>query len=111
MKTFAITIELKSDPILIKKYIDYHKSVWPEVKASVARTGMRNVKIFMLGTRLVQIFEAEDAFEPRRDMMEYIADPKSKQWDEMMSEYQKPVLEAQEGEWWAQMTLVYDSNW
>ncbi len=110
MKTFAITIELKQNPLMIDKYLEYHKNVWPEVKASVEKTGMRNVKIFMLGTRLVQIFEAEDGFDPRRDMMKYTSNTKAREWDEMMRKFQQPVPEAQEGEWWAQMRLVYDSN-
>ncbi len=110
MKTYALTIELKPDPDVIKKYLDYHKAVWPEVKAAVGRTGMRNVKIFMLGTRLVQIFEAPDGFDPRKDMMKYIEDAKAQEWDAMMREYQQPVPDAQAGEWWAQMSLVYDSN-
>lgn len=111
MKTYALTIDLKCDPRLIEKYAQYHARVWPEVRAAVARTGMRNVKIFLLGTRLVQIFEADDGFDPRRDMMEYTKDPRAREWDEMMHEFQQPVPEARQGEWWAEMRLVYDSNW
>lgn len=111
MRTFAITIELKNDPAIIERYMNYHKNVWPEVRAAVAKLGIRDVKIFQLGTRLVQIFCADDDFSPRRDMQKYTADPKAMEWDEMMREFQKPVAEAKKGEWWAEMSLVYDSNW
>jgi L-rhamnose mutarotase len=110
MKTFAVTIDLKPDPELIRKYLEYHKNVWPEVKKSVAKTGMRNVRIFKRGTRLFQVFDAEDDFNPRRDMVKYLDDPKAREWDEMMCQFQQPVPEVREGEWWAQMELVYDSN-
>lgn len=110
MKTFAMTIDLKDDPENIKKYLEYHKNVWPEVRRAVKNVGMKNVRIFRLGTRMVQIFEAPDDFNPVTDVLKYAEDPIVKKWDDMMNEFQSPLANRQAGEWWAQMELVYDSN-
>lgn len=112
MKVFAITIDLKDDSEIFKEYDAYHKAVWPEVKAAVAAIGIRNVKIFRLGNRLVQVFEAEDAFVPKTDMPKYSqGNPTVEKWDAMMQEFQVPLSSRQPGEWWAEMKMVYDSNW
>jgi L-rhamnose mutarotase len=112
MKTFAITIDLKDDPQVIALYDQYHSQVWPEVRKAVEAIGVRNVKIFRLGTRLVQIFEAADNFDPRVDMPKYAEGNETVQkWDSMMSDFQVPLPDRKPGEGWALMTLVYDSNW
>ena len=107
MKTFAYTLELVDDPDMIAKYREYHKNVWPEVLKGIRETGVLRSKIFLLGNRLFMIVEAEDSY-CAQTLQSYTADPKSKEWDELMRCFQKPVREAKEGEWWAEMDLVYD---
>jgi len=107
MKTFAYTLELKDDPDLIAKYKEYHKKVWPEVLNGIRKTGVLRSKIFLLGNRLFLIVEAEDSYNAGT-LQSYTSGPKEKEWDELMRTFQKPVKDARQGEWWAEMELVYD---
>ena len=110
MKTYAYTLDLKKDPGLIAEYIEYHRNVWPEVLESLKKTGIRNDRIFILGTRLFMLIEADDDFDPKLDLQNHAAGLREKEWEDRMSKFQLPVEEAGEGEWWAQMELVFDMN-
>ena len=110
MKTYAMTIDLKNDPEILALYEEYHSNVWPEVRQAVKKVGMENVRIFRFGTRLVQIFDARDDFDITKDIDAYAEDPVVRKWDTMMNGFQVPLNGRREGEWWAEMELVYDSN-
>lgn len=108
MKTYAYTIELKKDPGLIAQYIDYHRKVWPEVLKSLKKSGIKSDRIFLLGTRLFMVMEAEEDLHLQEDIQDHAAGVKEKEWEELMREFQVPVEEAAEGQWWTQMELVFD---
>ncbi|NJD02818.1 MAG: L-rhamnose mutarotase [Ruminiclostridium sp.] len=105
MKTYAYTINLKNNPEAYKKY---HRAVWPEIIECNRKLGIIRSKIFLLGTRVFMIIETEDSFDPVKDLQNYASGPREKEWDALMCTFQEPVPEAAEGEWWAQMELVFD---
>ena len=107
MKTFAYTLQLKNVPGAIEKYKEYHRAVWPEVLQSIKRSGVSRSKIFLLGTRLFLIIEADDSVNSG-NVQEYVTGEREKEWDNLMRTFQLPVPEAKPGEWWAGMELVYD---
>ena len=107
MKTFAYTLELVDEPGSIANYIEHHKKVWPEVLNGIRASGVLRSKIFLLGNRLFLIVEAEDSYDAGM-LQTYASGPKEKEWDDLMRTFQKPVREAKEGEWWAEMDLIYD---
>lgn len=107
MKSFAQALDLKDDPALIRTYIEYHKAVYPEVLESLAAIGIRNMRIYLLGTRLFMYFEAPDDFDPARDYQDYAQNPRCRAWDELMRGFQQPAPGAPKGEWWAPMTEVF----
>ena len=52
---------------------------------------------------------AIDDFEPERDFTRYMKqNPKAQEWDDLMRTFQQKVPEAKEGEWWANMEMVFD---
>lgn len=108
MKTYAYTIELKKDPELISEYIRYHGKVWPEVLKGLNKKGIISDRIFILGTRLFMLIEAEDDFNFQEDIYDHSKDIKEKEWEKLMQKFQIPVEDAGEGEWWAQMELIFD---
>jgi len=107
MKTLAYTLELKNDPELIAKYVEHHKKVWPEVLRGIQNSGVKHSKIFLLGNRLFLIMQTDDSYEAEM-LQSYARDPKEKEWDELMRTFQQPVKEARQGEWWAEMDMVFD---
>ena len=109
MKTFMYTINLKDNPEIINSYKKYHENIWPEVEESLKNIGIINMRIYLLGTRMVNLIETIDDFDPARDLARYAENnPIVEKWDRMMAEFQHRVPEARDGEWWALMEKVYE---
>ena len=108
MKTYGRTLNLKNDPRTIERYLEYHRSVWPEVERRLRGIGIRRMLIWILGRRLFMYLETEDGFDPERDFARYEAGhPRIREWQNLMASMQEPVAEAKPGELWAEMNLAY----
>lgn len=108
MQYFGLALNLKDDPQAVEKYKSYHQKVWPEVEAALKSIGIVSMQIFLIGRKLFMYMETIDEFKPERDFAQYLeADPRCRQWDELMHNYQEPIPEAGEDEWWALMEPVY----
>jgi L-rhamnose mutarotase len=108
MKQYGRTINLKDDPEILRRYVEYHRAAWPEVERGLKSIGIRRMLIWMLGRQLFMFMETDDGFDPERDFARYEAShPRIKQWQDLMASFQEPVAGAQNGEWWADMKLVY----
>ena len=108
MKSYAMTINLKSDAALIEQYKEHHRDVWPEVLDSLKSIGISKMKIFLHGRNLLMYLEAPDAFDLQRDFPRYMESPRAQEWDRLMRQFQEPVARAREGEWWAGMEQVFE---
>ena len=109
MKHFGMALDLKSDPKKIKEYRRYHEDPWPEPLKGLCEIGVKDMKIFLLGTHLFMYMTTNDAFDLNRDFPSYIEqNPKAAEWDELMRTFQQRVPEAGQEEWWASMELVFD---
>lgn len=108
MKVYGRTLNLKDDPAIIRRYLEHHRSVWPEVETGLRSIGIRRMLIWILGRRLFMYLETEDNFDPERDFARYEAShPRIREWQALMASMQEPVAEAQPGELWAEMRLAY----
>jgi len=108
MKRYAQTINLADDPAIIRRYVEFHRAVWPEVERGLRAIGIRRMLIWRLGRRLFMYLETADDFDPERDFPRYEqSSPKIREWQEMMASFQEPVPEARPGQWWARMEPVY----
>lgn len=110
MKQFAFTIQLKDNQEAVETYCRYHQSVWPEVERDLAGVGVRRMRTYRIGERLMTVIDADDSFVPD-DLNHYATCERTRQWDKIMNALQCPVPEAKPGEWWAEMELVYDNLW
>ena len=108
MKFYGRTLNLKDDPAVVQRYLEYHRSVWPEVEKGLRSIGIRRMLIWIIGRRLFMHLETVDGFDPQRDFARYEAShPRIREWQELMASMQEPVPEAQPGELWAEMQLAY----
>jgi L-rhamnose mutarotase len=108
MKQYAQTINLKDDPEILRRYIEYHRAAWPEVLAGLKSIGIHRMLIWMLGRQLFMFMETEDNFDLARDFARYEkSTPRIREWQELMASFQEPVPNAKPGEWWARMELVF----
>lgn len=110
MQTFAQALDLRDDPQTIATYEEYHREVWPEVKAALRKIGILDMQIYRTGNRLFMTFSAPDDFVPARDFASYTAVPRAREWDELMRGFQQPVPGATAGAWWTPMDKVFDLN-
>lgn len=108
MRAFARALDLKNDSDLIRRYDEHHARVWPQVVAGLRAIGITRMRLFRHGTRLFMYFEAGDDFDPDRDFHRYAADPRCREWEELMRRFQQPVPGAPEGSWWTPMRLLFD---
>lgn len=109
MKTYAQTLDLKDGPDVIATYDEHHHAVWPEVQRGLRGIGIERMRIWRLGRRLFMLMETVDAFDPDRDFARYMeGDPRIREWQELMASLQRPAPDAQPGELWANMQLVFN---
>jgi L-rhamnose mutarotase len=111
MCSYVFTIELKDDPDVVESYKKYHRQIWPEVKRDLKNVGIQNMRTYLLGRRMVTFIQANDGFDPAKDLANYATCDRTREWDRIMGTYLKPVKEAKPDEWWAPMEQVYDSEW
>ncbi|MHB8384745.1 MAG: L-rhamnose mutarotase [Candidatus Binataceae bacterium] len=108
MKTYGLTINLKNDPEIIRRYVEHHAAVWPEVERSLRGIGIERMMIFLLGRQLFMLMETIDSFDAERDFARHaVSHPRVTDWQNLMASLQEPVPGAKPGEWWAEMKLVY----
>ena len=103
-----MTVNLKDDPKVIRKYIDHHGRPYPEVVDSLREVGIEEIRIWILGRRLFMLLDTRDNFDPEIDFPKYLTlDPKCMEWENLMTTFQEPVHEAKPDEKWASMTEIF----
>lgn len=104
-----MTVNLQNDPERIRRYLEEHTRVWPEVLAQIRRIGIQQMKIWQIGNQLFMYLETDDDFDVRRDFDRVREDPRSVEWNDWMArEFQERSPFAGEGEWWALMNTAFD---
>ena len=107
MKRFAMTVLLKNDPEIIRKYEEFHANPWPEVIESGYDCGIRRVFIYRYGHQLFMFLETVDDCDLGGALQKCLLDPKLRQWDEIMREMQEPVPGAPKDAKWVQMKEIH----
>lgn len=108
MKRYVLTLDLKDDAALVEAYKSHHRSVWPEVLASLRNVGVREMDIYGLGRRLVMVMETVDDFDLQESFARHAAsDPRCAEWESLMKTFQQPPPGARPGEVWALMDPVF----
>ena len=61
-RRFCFALDLKDDPALIAEYRKYHEKIWPEVTQSLKDSGIEDLEIYLVGTRMFMIMEVNESF-------------------------------------------------
>ncbi|MGM0376397.1 MAG: L-rhamnose mutarotase [Bacteroidota bacterium] len=104
MKRFGQIIGIK--PEQLERYKAYHSHVWPEVLEKIKECNIKNYSIFHKNGFLFAYFEY-DGEDFAKDMEKMAADPKTREWWEIMNPMQQPVPNRLNDEWWANMEEVF----
>lgn len=106
-RRFCLTLDLKNDPKLIEDYKRYHTQVWPEIVKSIRDSGILDMEIYLLGTRMFMIIEANESFSFQGKAEADRANPKVQEWEQLMWKFQQPLPQAKTGEKWILMEQVF----
>ena len=107
----VLTVDLRDDAAAIAAYREHHKSVWPEVIASLRHAGIEQMDIHLLGRRLVMIVELREGVDYRRAFASHAAsNPRVAEWERLMKSLQEPAPGTPPDEWWARMEPVFSLN-
>jgi len=106
-KRYCLTLDLKDDPALIAEYRRYHQKIWPEITSSVKDAGIVDMEIYLLDTRMFMIMEVDETFSFDAKAKADRANPKVREWEELMWKFQKPLQQAKPGEKWLLMERIF----
>jgi L-rhamnose mutarotase len=107
MKRYCLALDLQNDPKLIAEYKRYHQKIWPEITKSIRDAGIEDMEIYLLGTRLFMVMEVNDTFSFEAKTKADRANPKVREWEELMWKFQKPLPNAKPGEKWVLMERIF----
>ena len=104
---YYLTLDLKNDPTLIAEYKKYHEKIWPEITKSIKGSGIVDLEISLLGTRMFMIMEVNDKFSFEAKSKADAANPKVQEWEQLMWRFQQPLPQARPGEKWLLMERIF----
>jgi L-rhamnose mutarotase len=107
-RRFCLTLDLKDDPALIAEYKLYHEKVWPEITKSLKDAGVVDMEIYLLGARMFMIMEVNSEFSFAKKAKMDLANPKVREWEELMGRFQNPLPNASPVERWQAMEKVFE---
>ncbi len=106
-RRYCLTLDLKDDPKMIAEYKRHHEKIWPEITRSIKESGIVDMEIYLLGTRMFMIMEVNESFsfdaKNRADRL----NPRVQEWETLMSTFQKMLPQAKLGEKWLLMERVF----
>jgi L-rhamnose mutarotase len=106
-KRYCLTLDLKNDPALIAEYKKYHEKIWPEITRSIKGSGIVDLEIYLLGTRMFMIMEVNGKFSFEAKSKADSANPKVQEWEQLMWKFQQPLPQAKPGQKWMPMDRIF----
>jgi L-rhamnose mutarotase len=107
MRRYCLTLDLKDDPQLIAEYKNYHRKIWPEITASIRESGIEDMEIYLLGTRMFMIMEVSESFSFEEKAAADRDNPKVQEWEQLMWKFQQALPQAKAGEKWLRMERIF----
>jgi L-rhamnose mutarotase len=109
MRRFCLTLDLRDDPTLVAEYRRWHtpEQIWPEIPKGIHEVGITDMEIYLLGTRLFMIMEANQDFEFEKQMAVLAALPRQKEWEAFVSRFQRSSPDAASNEKWKLMEKIF----
>jgi L-rhamnose mutarotase len=106
-RRYGLTLDLKDAPELIAEYKRYHEKIWTEITKSIKDSGIEDMEIYVLGTRMFMVMEVNDKFSFEAKAKADRENPKVREWEELMWKFQEPLANAKPGEKWLLMEKIF----
>lgn len=104
---YCFTLDLKNDADLIAEYRKYHETIWPEITKSLRDSGIEDMEIYLLGTRMFMIMEVSKSFSFEAKARADQDNPKVREWEQLMWKFQQALPDARPDEKWLQMERIF----
>lgn len=107
-KTFVYIVNLVDDEQKVNEYLAHHQKVWPEVEAGFRKAGYKKIELYRFNRSLVMMVTISKNADI--DSIGKIAegyDPKCKEWNQVMDQYQVGVPGTSDGQKWVQAKPIY----
>ena len=108
MSRYCLTLDLQDDPVKISEYKRYHEKIWPEIRDSLYASGVKQMEIYLLGTRMFMIMEVEDGFSFEKKAQMDSENPKVLEWEALMANFQAVPEGIDPCRRWQVMEKVFD---
>ena len=106
-RRYCLTLDLKNDPALIAEYRKYHEKIWPEITESIKNSGIVDMQIYLLGTRMFMIMEVNESFSFERKAKADQQNSKVQEWEQLMWKFQQALPQSKPGEKWLLMERIF----
>jgi len=106
-RRFCLTLDLKDDPKLIAEYKRYHEQIWPEIAESIKDSGIKDMEIYLLGTRMFMVMEVDETFSFEAKGEADRGNPYVQEWENLMWKFQQALPQAKPGEKWMLMERIF----
>ena len=107
MKRYCQYLMLVDDEELIKKYVEAHAQVWPEVIEGQRDVGIIDMQIYRNGRNLFMIMDTIDDFDFVRDMARLATLPRQAEWEAYVAQFQGCSADARSDEKWQLMERIF----
>jgi L-rhamnose mutarotase len=104
---YCLALDLQPDAALIAEYEQWHREVWPGIKASILGSGITDMQIWRLENRLFMIMETNDHFSFPKKAAADAANAEVQRWEELMWKYQLAIPGGRPGEKWRLMDKIF----
>ena len=106
-RRFCFTLDLKNNPDLIAEYKRYHEKIWPEIIESIHNSGIEDMEIYLLGTRMFMVMDVNESFSFEKKAKADQHNPKVQEWEKLMWKFQQALPQAKSGEKWLRMERIF----
>lgn len=106
-RRYCFTLDLKDDPALIAEYRKHHEEIWPEITQSLRESGIVDVEIYLLGTRMFMMMEVTEQFSFEAKARADEKNPKVQEWERLMWRFQQALPQSKPGEKWMSMERIF----
>jgi L-rhamnose mutarotase len=107
MNRQCLALDLNDDDALIAEYQRLHQRIWPQIARHLRDSGVLDMQIWRLGTRLFMVMDTAPDFSPQAMDQAALANPKVQEWEDLMWRFQAPTPWTEPGNKWQPMEQIF----
>ncbi|PXX30584.1 L-rhamnose mutarotase [Arenibacter sp. ARW7G5Y1] len=106
---YVFAVQLVNDSHKKREYLDYHKKVWPDVEKGFKKAGYHSIKLYIYDNYITMVVKVPKGTDlEQMGATKELNTDKVKDWNSLMSSYQKGLPGTTEGTTWVPMVKFYE---